>query len=387
MNKFFNITGDCKPKLHYMADIRPKLVKIKEMIDRGDYFTINRARQYGKTTTLRSLSSFLEKEYLIISLDFQLFSSEQSFTAAFSSELLSRVSDIPIEIEKSLLQISEKTTVEPTLLRLFRVLSRWCGLSAKPIVLMLDEVDSSTNNQIFIDFLAQLRGSYINRDQTPTFHSVILASVYDIKNLKRRFSQNDEHLENSPWNIAADFLIDLGLSAQEIRSMLEDYECDHHTGMNIEEMSELIYEYTSGYPYLVSKLCKLIDERISQPGSCSISWTKNGFLKAVRLLLAESNTLFDSLIHKLREYPELNQMLYSLLFAGKEIAYVVGIPAIEMALMFGFVKISSYQVLPANRIFETLLYNLFLSTPSMQQEEIYDAAQREKTDIAILCFF
>lgn len=106
MNKFFNITGDCKPKLHYMANIRPKLVKIKEMIDRGDYFTINRARQYGKTTTLRSLSSFLEKEYLIISLDFQLFSSasfssEQSFTAAFSSELLSRVSDIPIEAENN----------------------------------------------------------------------------------------------------------------------------------------------------------------------------------------------------------------------------------------------------------------------------------------------
>lgn len=88
------------------------------------------------------------------------------------------------------------------------------------------------------------------------------------------------------------------------------------------------------------------------------------------MLLAESNTLFESLIHKLREYPELDKMLRSLLFAGKEIVYVVGVRSIEMALMFGFVKISNHHVVTANRIFESLLYDLFLAVPSVQQEEI-----------------
>ena len=46
--------------------------------------------------------------------------------------------------------------------------------------------------------------------------------------------------------------------------MLEEYESDWNTGMNIGEMSHKIYEYTSGYPYLVSKLCQLLDEQISQ---------------------------------------------------------------------------------------------------------------------------
>lgn len=52
MHKFFNVSGDCKPGLHYMVDLSSRLQKIKSMVDSGQYFTINRARQYGKTTTL-----------------------------------------------------------------------------------------------------------------------------------------------------------------------------------------------------------------------------------------------------------------------------------------------------------------------------------------------
>lgn len=88
--------------------------------------------------------------------------------------------------------------------------------------------------------------------------------------------------------------------------------------------------------------------------------------------------MFDSLLNKLEDYPELNEMLRDLLFKGKEIAYVIGIRSIEMALMFGFVKISNNTVCIANRIFETLLYNFFLASPAMQREEIYDAALKDK---------
>lgn len=45
MHKIFNVAGDCKPKIHYMVDITGKLQRIKEMVDAGQYFTINRARQ------------------------------------------------------------------------------------------------------------------------------------------------------------------------------------------------------------------------------------------------------------------------------------------------------------------------------------------------------
>lgn len=66
------------------------------------------------------------------------------------------------------------------LVELFQALSNLCAAVPKKIVLMIDEVDSATNNQVFLDFLAQLRGYYINRSWFATFQSVILAGVCDI---------------------------------------------------------------------------------------------------------------------------------------------------------------------------------------------------------------
>ena len=70
------------------------------MIDAGEYFTINRARQYGKTTLLAALAEYLKSEYKVISLDFQTisygdFENEEKFVAAFSNEVLISEYDIP----------------------------------------------------------------------------------------------------------------------------------------------------------------------------------------------------------------------------------------------------------------------------------------------------
>ena len=74
----------------------------------------------------------------------------------------------------------------------------------QPVVLMVDEIDSASNNQIFLDFLAQLRDGYLEREELATFHSVILAGVYDIRNLKLKIRPEEEHKYNSPWNVAAE---------------------------------------------------------------------------------------------------------------------------------------------------------------------------------------
>jgi hypothetical protein len=46
-----------------MVDISNKICLIKQMIDRGDCFTINRARQFGKTIVLSRLEKTLFNEY------------------------------------------------------------------------------------------------------------------------------------------------------------------------------------------------------------------------------------------------------------------------------------------------------------------------------------
>lgn len=392
MERYFNTTGPCKPKQHYMVDLQSRLVQVKKLVDRGSYFVINRARQYGKTTILRALCEYLRDEYRVVSLDFQMqmssakFQEETTFSAAFAKAFLSVMGrgGMTAEIKEAadkLEQVLQTDKNNLDLVELFQYLSHICALSEKPIVLMIDEVDSASNNQVFLDFLAQLRGYYIDRDERPTFQSVILAGVYDIKNLKRKIRPDNEHKVNSPWNIAAEFKIDMSFHTSEIFAMLKEYEKDYATGMDIDEMAQMIYEYTSGYPFLVSRLCQLMDEDIAGSEAYpdrSMAWTKEGFLEAVKLLLSETNTLFDSLTGKLQNYPELREMLYTLLFSGKSISYSPDAEAVNMAVMFGFVKNVGGMVQISNRIFETRLYNLFLSLSEAQSISIYDAALIDK---------
>ena len=387
MSRTFNITADCKPSLHYMVDLSGRLEQIKKMVDAGQYFTINRARQYGKTTTLRALAKYLILDYVVISLDFQLmshkdFEEEGAFVKAFSEAVLrktDRENSMPAKIRDELQELSGNIQ-EAALARLFEIMSSWCKISEKPIVLIIDEVDSASNNQVFLDFLSQLRGYYIDRDVTPAFQSVILAGVYDIKNIKRKIRSDEDHKNNSPWNIAAKFRVDMSFSQKDIAGMLEEYENDYHTGMNIAVMAEMLYEYTSGYPYLVSWLCKCMDEEIAEstdfPDTKS-AWTKAGFLEAEKLLLSEKNTLFESLVNKLTDYPELKSVLYELLFTGKAIPYNPLNKYIETAEMFGFIKNENGSAVISNRIFETVLYNLFISEEYMDSK-IYDVGLREK---------
>ena len=393
MSKIFNVTGNCRPEIHYMVDIKERLAEIKKMVDKGDYFTINRARQYGKTTTLRALSRYLENEYLVISMDFQKemsdakFRSENAFSVAFAKAFLWKIREFAFEITKqvqgavdNLEEAVQSNREELELVELFRYLSDVCRYSPKPIVLMIDEVDSATNNQVFLDFLAQLRGYYIDRDESPTFHSVILAGVYDVKNIRRKIRANEEHKINSPWNISVEFPIDMSFSAKEIAGMLNEYEEDYATGMDVSAMAELLFDYTSGYPFLVSRICKLLDETIA--GSDAFpdrksAWTKEGFLEAVKMLLSEKNTLFESLVNKLADYPELHAMLYTLLFTGKGIPYNPMTKFIETAEMFGFIKNIHGNVAISNRIFETVLYNLFLSEEVLDSK-VYEAGQQDK---------
>ena len=236
------------------------------------------------------------------------------------------------------------------LVELFQALSNLCAAIPKKIVLMIDEVDSATNNQVFLDFLAQLRGYYINRSRFATFQSVILAGVCDIRNLKRKMRPEEEHKDNSPWNIAADFDIDMSFSVEQINGMLLDYASEHDSAMDTNMIAREIYDYTSGYPYLVSRLCQLLDEMYT--AGMHDSWTHAGILEAVRKLVRESNSLFEDMAKKVKDYSDLGTMLRDILFCGKGIPFNLGTELVSIGAMFGFLKDEDGQVAIANRIFE-----------------------------------
>ena len=131
----------------------------------------------------------------------------------------------------------------------------------------------------------------------PAFQSVILAGVTDIKHLKSKIRDDSDAKQNSPWNIhegneengcwhpfddcpwdqtatpfdiAAEFSVDMSLSEKGIKGMLDEYEADHKTGMDTAAIAKQIREYTNGY-------------------------------------ITEKNTLFDSIMGKIKDYDKLRE--------------------------------------------------------------------------------
>ena len=388
MKRRFNVTGSCSPQRHYMVRLDDRLKKIKEdYVDYGSYFVINRGRQYGKTTTLAALEEYLKEDYTVLSLDFQQMGTEDfadaaTFAHAFASILIETLEinglDDREELMGPLTEIMERDS--NSLKDLFVRLSRMCRNSAQPIVLMIDEVDSAGNNQVFIEFLSQLRGYYLKRDKMPIFHSVVLAGVYSIKNLKLKLRPESEHQYNSPWNIAADFKIAMNFSAEQIAAMLDEYEADHQTGIDVHAVAEEIYAYTSGYPVVVSTICKYIDEDLlGHEGfeSPQKAWSSAGVAEAVKNILKVSTPLFESMVKQLDQYSELRTMLENIIYQGIKIPFSPDEKAVSMGLMFGFLAEKNGQVAIANRIFEMYLMNLFM-TEEAARSEVYLQGDRDR---------
>lgn len=149
-------------------------------------------------------------------------------------------------------------------------------------VLIIDNADIAKDNRVFLEFLSMLSERYLLRESgedNGTFHSVILAETNSKENMDLPVEMTAE-----PWNAMHDNRIDMSFSAAAIASMLREYEADHKTGMDITEISEELFNYTSGYLFLVSMLCKHIDEHLDK------DWTPNGIEKAMNMFLNENHS-------------------------------------------------------------------------------------------------
>ena len=323
--KVFNTTGKCIPSMHYMVDISRQVEAAAKLVRRGNFFCINRGRQYGKTTTLALLKKKLEGEgYAVFSLSFEglgdsAFRSDE--TLMFASLLLmndsvewdevQNLSDSSKEVLRLSVSSEDKTMDSLSFNRTVSKMSK-----TDKIVLLIDEVDAAGNHIEFIHFLGLLRNMYLKRDERPTFQSVILAGVYDVKNLKLKLRPEEQHQYNSPWNIAVTFDANMSLPADGIAGMLAEYKADHHISFDEHFVGQMIYDYTSGYPFLVSRICQIMDEG-------GLTWDRD----------------------------------------------------LNIAIMFNFVKEYQGATLIYCRIFETWLYNLFISNAkdtSIYQQGEYD---------------
>ncbi|MDY4078914.1 MAG: hypothetical protein SOY42_09050 [Clostridium sp.] len=102
----------------------------------------------------------------------------------------------------------------------------------------------------------------------------------------------------------------MSLSEKGIEGMLKEYKNDREIELDTKKAAEFIYFYTSGYPFLVSRICQIIDETLNA------IWNEETMIKAVKLLLKEKNTLFDDVIKNMENNKELREYIFDIIFNG-----------------------------------------------------------------------
>ena len=388
----FNVTGLCTPEEDYMVDISGKIEQIRQLVDDRCYFTINRARQYGKTTTLNELKKRLNGEYICIKISFERFGdknfdSSEAFCKVFIKHIVRalRFSSATGEYAD---QWARDDITDFDLLG--DHITDMC--EGHKVVLIIDEVDKTSNNLVFLHFLGMLRAKFLARKEgmDSTFHSVILAEVVDIRNIRLKMAQEglytpalaDDKIYNSPWNIAANFLVDLSFNPTEISTMLNEYEADHHTGMDIPSIADEIYSYTSGYPFLVSRICQCID------GEQGNGWTAAGVQNAVKTIMEESNPLFDDVFKNLLNNRQLSEFTYNLLIVGELTPFMNYDPIINIGVRYGFFCNTEGKVAISNKIFERLMTDYFMSKDRRENKQVtgvlqFDVVQNGRFDMEL----
>lgn len=356
------------------------MVDLSERVDRiihyyigqGAYVTMNRARQFGKTTLLSALARRLADDYLVIRLSFEgiddgNFRDNQSFADMFIKNTAKRLRQI--KAGQELIDAWTSSHYDDSVVtdKAFDILgdkiTRLCSSSEKGVILLVDEVDKNSDNQVFLNFLGLLRSKYLDmqEEMDTSFHSVILAGVYQIRNLKLKLRPDAERRYNSPWNIAVDLDVDMSFSAGEIAEMLSQYSADTGIDMDTQAVSERIRFYTNGYPFLVSWICKWMDERGGR------QWAAWNVDHAEKQLLSDNNTLLDDLVKNVENNKELKQIIVNVLLEGKRLLCVKSDPVIHLGMMFGILADKEGMVCISNIIFETYLYNHMIAGKSRGQ--------------------
>src|SRR4030042_1564279 len=153
MQKEFNDTGLCVPERHYMVDIIPKITRILPRIEKGKYFTINRPRQFGKTTTLALLAKTLNQrpDYCALQISFEgldaaTYAAPERFIYEFLMLCLDRSARLNFaQLAQMIEQHLNQIQTIPALSRLITKLAQAMEHATPPraLVLLIDEVDKS----------------------------------------------------------------------------------------------------------------------------------------------------------------------------------------------------------------------------------------------------
>ena len=246
------------PQRHYCIPplSRVDLEEILELVEDMRYFALHAPRQTGKTSTLTTLADTLNDsgKYRCIYVNFEVGQTAREDVTEAMRVLSGQIAE------------SAETMLDDTFVRDVRLqaleedgghgalnvtLSRWARAREKPLVLLIDEIDSLEGDSL-ISVLRQLRAGFDERpDGFP--QSVILCDVRDYRVYSS--SQGTSVAGGSAFNIRAKSLRLRDFTQDEVCSLLGQHTFE--TGQEFEAGAmERIWDLTVGQPWLVNALAR-----------------------------------------------------------------------------------------------------------------------------------
>ncbi len=257
--RFFNTSGPVVAEDHYCIPPlgRLDLDEILRLIDAKRYFVLHAPRQTGKTSALLALRDLLNEgdAYRCVYANVETAQTARGDVAAGMQTVLAEIS------ERALVALGDSfldETWERTLDRtgphgaLRQALGRWSLNDPRPLVLLLDEIDTLTGDTL-ISVLRQLRAGY---DMRPTGfpQSVILCGVRDVRDYRiHSESAGGIVTGGSAYNIKAKSLRLGDFDEADVRALL-----GQHTAQTRQRFTDdalaAVWDQSRGQPWLVNAL-------------------------------------------------------------------------------------------------------------------------------------
>jgi len=224
-------------------------------------------------------------------------------------------------------------------------LSQWSQNDEKPVVLLIDEIDSLVGDTL-ISVLRQLRSGYPDRPLSFP-QSIILCGVRDVRDY-RIYSNKEQTIVTggSAFNIKTKSLRIGNFNIEEIRSLYLQHTKETGQVFN-EAIFPLVWELTEGQPWLVNALgyevCFEIEEGLNRKKEIDADM----ILQAKENLILQRATHLDQLSDKLKE--ERVRMIIRAILEGRE-AIRVPMDDIDYVVEIGLVK-KDRQIRISNQIY------------------------------------
>ena len=293
----FNTTGPVKPDKHYCIPPleRFDLDEVLRLVDGEKYFVLHAPRQTGKTSSLLALCDLLNG---------------QGYACVYTTVETARTARDDVEeamrtVLSGLGSRARMTLGDEFLARewsgilaefgpngaLGEALTRWSEASPKPLVLLIDEIDTLQGDPL-LSTLQQLRGGYPMRPGAFP-QCVVLCGLRDVRDYRIRST-------SSPFNIVAKSLR-LGDFTQEETLTLLDQHTEETGQAFTDDAREAIWTQTLGQPWLVNALAyeTCFERKAGRDRSRPI--TADDIAEAREGLIVRRVTHLDQLADKLRE--------------------------------------------------------------------------------------